>query len=402
MLTGSLQVKKGIYYAVINLYDEFGKRKPKWISTKLKEKGNKQHAKRKLQEIIAELENKNLNPKPSDDIFERYNNMLFCDYMKEWLESIKNSIAKTTYIGYSQVVNGKLYSYFKEKKIKLIELKPIHIMNFYEYLAEQGLGNNTIRHYNANISKALKRAVIKEIIPSSPIDKMESIKEEQYIGDFYSIEELENLMSILNGTFIELPILITSYYGLRRSEAVGIKWSAIDFKEKTITIKHTVGYGKVDGVTGFIFEDKTKNESSYRTLPLIPIVEELLLKHKDKQNKDKRFCGNTYDTKYKDYICRNDVGELIKPGYITQKFAEILQKNNLRHIRFHDLRHSCATLLKRNGVKLEDIQQWLGHSSYQTTLRYAHLDDEQKRESANVITVVFAKEQKKEQIILAE
>lgn len=395
MLTGSLQIKKGIYYAVVNLYDDKGKRKPKWVSTKLKVKGNKRLAEQKLKEIIAELEKTTINNKPRDNTLAKYYDMLFCDYMVDWLESIKNSIAKTTYIGYSQVVKGRLYSYFKEKNIKLLDLKPIHITEFYEHLSKIGLSNNTIKHYNANISKALKRAVIKEIIPSNPIDKIDNIKEKQFIGDFFTLEELEQLMNIIKGNFIELPILLASYYGLRRSEVIGIKWNAIDFKEKTITIKHTVGYGKINGVSQFIFEDKTKNESSYRTLPLIPMVQELLLRHKEKQKEDKKYFGNTYNEQYKDYICRNDLGELIKPGYITQKFSEILSKNNLRHIRFHDLRHSCATLLRRNGVRLEDIQLWLGHSSYQTTLRYSHIDDESNKNSANVITGLFEKKQKK-------
>lgn len=402
MLTGSLQIKKGIYYAVVNVYNDKGVRKPKWVSTKLKAKSNKRLAEQKLKEIISELEKSTFTNKPSDDIYDKYNNMLFCDYMKEWLESIKNSIAKTTYIGYSQVVNGRMYSYFKTKGIKLLELRPVHIIEFFEHLGRDRLSRNSIKHYSANMSKALKRAVIKEIIPTNPMDKIESIKEEQFIGEFYTLEELEQLIKIIDGMFIELPILLASYYGLRRSETIGIKWSAIDFEEKTLTIKHTVGYGKVDGVSQFIFEDKTKNESSYRTLPLIPMVEELLLKHKKKQQEDKKYCGNLYNEQYKEYICRNDIGELIKPGYVTQKFSEILKSNNLRHIRFHDLRHSCATLLKKNGVKLEDIQAWLGHSSYQTTLRYTHLDDESKKGSANVITVVFAKEQKKEQIIFAQ
>ncbi len=399
MLTGSLQIKKGIYYAVVNLYDDKGKRKPKWVSTKLKVKGNKRLAEQKLKEIITELEKTTINNKPSDNTLAKYYDMLFCDYMIDWLESIKNGIAKTTYIGYSQVVKGRLYSYFKEKNIKLLELKPIHITEFYEHLSKIVLSNNTIKHYNANISKALKRAVIKEVIPSNPIDKIDNIKEKQFIGDFFTLEELEQLMNIIKGKFIELPILLASYYGLRRSEVIGIKWNAIDFKEKTITIKHTVGYGKINGVSQFIFEDKTKNESSYRTLPLIPLVEELLLRHKEKQKEDKKYFGNTYNEQYKDYVCRNDLGELIKPGYITQKFSEILSKNNLRHIRFHDLRHSCATLLRRNGVRLEDIQLWLGHSSYQTTLRYSHIDDESNKNSANVITGLFEKKQKKEQII---
>lgn len=123
-----------------------------------------------------------------------------------------------------------------------------------------------------------------------------------------------------------------------------------------------------------------------------------MLKHKEKQERDKKFYGNTYCNNYKDYICKNDIGELIKPGYVTQTFSEILKKNNFRHIRFHDLRHSCATLLKRNGVKLEDIQAWLGHSSYQTTLRYTHLDDEAKKGSGNVISSLLKKSKKKNKL----
>ena len=400
MLTGSLQIKKGIYYAVINFYDEKGNRKLKWISTKLKAKGNKRLAEKKLMEILTGLEETTLNNKPRDNTLEKYNNMLFCDYMVDWLMSISNSVARTTFIGYSQVVKGKMYSYFKEKNIKLIDIKPIHITEFYEYLSKQGIGNNTIKHYNANISKALKRAVVKEIIPSNPIDKIENIKEKQFIGDFYTVEELEQLMNIIKDTFIELPILLAGYYGLRRSEVIGIKWSAIDFEEKTITIKHTVGYGNINGKVQFIFEDKTKNQSSYRTLPLIPLAEDLILRHKNKQRENKKLFGNTYDEKYKEYICRNDLGELIKPSYITWKFSEILRKNNLRHIRFHDLRHSCATLLRRNGVRLEDIQLWLGHSSYQTTLRYSHIDDDVNKISANVITDIFDKDKKKKQLVM--
>ena len=197
MLTGSLQIKKGIYYAVINFYDEKGNRKLKWISTKLKAKGNKRLAEKKLMEILTGLEETTLNNKPRDNTLEKYNNMLFCDYMVDWLMSISNSVARTTFIGYSQVVKGKMYSYFKEKNIKLIDIKPIHITEFYEYLSKQGIGNNAIKHYNANISKALKRAVVKEIIPSNPIDRIENIKEKQFIGDFYTVEELEQLMNII-------------------------------------------------------------------------------------------------------------------------------------------------------------------------------------------------------------
>lgn len=166
--------------------------------------------------------------------------------MLEWLEKQKGKVEQTTYIGYEQVIKGRLYKYFKAKKIKLIDLKPKHIQDFFDLLFSEGLSGNTIKHYRANISKALKSAVITEIIDSNPATKLEPIKVKEY---------------------------------------------------------------------------------------------------KNKYEENKKFFGNTYVNDYSEYICLMENGELMKPGFLSQKFSEILDKNNLRHIRLHDLRHSCGTLL---------------------------------------------------------
>lgn len=385
MITGSLQKKKGLYYAVLNLYDDYGKRKPKWIPTGYTIKGNKKKAEEKLEQFKIEYEQKSKIKLRDPNIYDKYQNILFCDYMLEWLEKQKRKVEQTTYIGYEQVIKGRLYKYFKAKKIKLVDLKPKHIQDFFDLLFSEGLSSNTIKHYRANISKALKGAVINEIIDSNPATKLESIKTKEYTADYYTQDELLNLMEIIKTTPIELPVIIAGVYGLRREEVIGIKWNAIDFKDKTLTIRHTVGRGKIDGVTQFIFKDRSKSDSGYRTLPLFDFIADLLEKYKNKYEENKKFFGNTYINDYSEYICLMENGELMKPGFLSQKFSEILDSNNLRHIRLHDLRHSCGTLLVRNGVPLKDIQIWLGHSNFQTTLRYAHADVENKRISANVI-----------------
>ncbi len=385
MITGSLQKKKGLYYAVLNLYDDYGKRKPKWIPTGYTIKGNKKKAEEKLEQFKIEYEQKSKIKLRDPNIYDKYQNILFCDYMLEWLEKQKGKVEQTTYIGYEQVIKWRLYKYFKAKKIKLVDLKPKHIQDFFDLLFSEGLSSNTIKHYRANISKALKGAVINEIIDSNPATKLESIKTKEYTADYYTQDELLNLMEIIKTTPIELPVIIAGVYGLRREEVIGIKWNAIDFKDKTLTIRHTVGRGKIDGVTQFIFKDRSKSDSGYRTLPLFDFIADLLEKYKNKYEENKKFFGNTYINDYSEYICLMENGELMKPGFLSQKFSEILDSNNLRHIRLHDLRHSCGTLLVRNGVPLKDIQIWLGHSNFQTTLRYAHADVENKRISANVI-----------------
>lgn len=398
MITGSLQKKKGLYYAVLNIYDDYGNRKPKWIPTGYKIKGNKKKAEEKLEQLKIEYDKQSKIQLRDSDVYEKYNNILFCDYMVDWLEKQKGKVEKTTYIGYEQVIKGRLYKYFKAKKIKLTELKPKHIQDFFDLLFAEGLSANTVKHYRANISKALKSAVILELIDSNPATKLEPIKVKEYTANYYTQDELLNLMELIKTTTIELPVIIAGIYGLRREEVIGIKWDAIDFKDKTLTIRHTVGRGKIDGVTQFIFKDRAKSDSGYRTLPLFDFIADLLKKYKDKYEENKKFFGNTYISDYKDYVCLMENGDLMKPGYLTQTFSQVLGDNKLRHIRLHDLRHSCGTLLVRNGVPIKDIQIWLGHSNFQTILRYAHADIEDKRNSANVINDKLALDTKKEQI----
>ena len=195
---------------------------------------------------------------------------------------------------------------------------------------------------------------------------------------------------------LEVPVILSAFYGLRRSEALGLKWSAIDFEQKTLCIKHTVCRISVDGKDVIVRKDTTKNKTSLRTLPLIPDVEKLLLKTKKQQESNRRKCRNAYNKEFLDYVCVDDMGNLLRPDYLSQHLQTVLKRNNLKHIRYHDLRHSCASLLLANGVSLKEIQDWLGHSDFSTTANiYSHLEYGAKVKSANKIAENLSLQEKK-------
>jgi len=254
-------------------------------------------------------------------------------------------------------------------------------------MVEKKSGATTVRRHHANIRKALQHAVKMDLISSNPADKVEKPKQQPFIAGFYNDDELNLLFKKVKGSKLELPIIVAAFYGLRRSEVLGLKWNAIDFKKKTLTIRHTIAKVMDDnGNTRLLQKDRTKNKSSFRTLPLIPQVEDLLLRKQDQDQEYRRACRSAYSKKYTDYIFVDELGMLLNPDYLTAGFPHLLEKHGLRKIRLHDLRHSCASLLLKNGVSMKAIQDWLGHSSFSTTANlYAHLDFDSKLDTATTI-----------------
>lgn len=378
MVAGHLHEKNGYYYIILNLTDSAGKRKPKWISTGLTIKGNKKRA----EQMLMEERRKYANAKTGDDV-------LFADFMEQWLEIVKSTVSIPTYSSYVNAVKSIIAPYFRKKKILLRDLQAHDIQMFYQEQLQRVKASSVI-HYHANIHKALKYAVKNDMIPSNPADKVERPKQDKFYGNFYDRDELNKLFEAVAGTKLELPVLLGAFYGLRRSEIVGLKWSAIDFEQNTITISHTVTSCNLDGKCVIVAKDTTKTKSSRRTLPLVPYFHEKLLAVKAQQERNQKLCGRSYNREFLEYICVDDIGDRFKPNYITSQFPKLLERNGFRKIRFHDLRLSCASLLLASGVPMKHIQEWLGHSDFSTTANiYAHLDYSSKLTSASAMESNF-------------
>lgn len=299
-------------------------------------------------------------------------------------------VEKTTFSSYTQMVKGKIAPYFRKTGVKLGELQARHIQSFYLYELKT-VSASTVIHEHANIHKALKYAVKMDLIPYNPADKVERPKKQKYIADYYRLEELEQLFEATKDHPYSLLIQITAFYGLRRSEALGLKWDAIDFERDTITIKHIVTNAKIDGKCEIVCADRAKTKSSLRSLPLIGSFREYFMQVKEAQELNKQVCGNCYNYEYDGFVFVDELGERMRVEYLTNAFPKFLESHGLRRMRFHDLRHSCASLLLANGVPLKHIQEWLGHSDFTTTANiYAHLDYKSKITSAQAMETGLA------------
>ena len=143
---------------------------------------------------------------------------------------------------------------------------------------------------------------------------------------------------------------------------------------------------RISTKTGYKLLHEGKIPAMKRTLPLVPVFRERLLALQEEQKENRKLCGRCYNKKYADYICVDAMGNLLKPDYLSDSFQIILRNYHLRRIRFHDLRHSCASLLLANGVPMKMIQEWLGHSDFSTTANiYSHLDYASKVSSAEAM-----------------
>ena len=383
MVAGHLTLKNGRYYAVLNSRNAGGQRKTKWIALGLLEKGNKRKAEAELARLRAEFE-------PPKEVGDLSCDMLFADYLLEWLEIAKGRLAVATYSSYAAMIKKPVGPYFRQRNLTLRELEARHLQMFYSEMLRK-VKPNTVIHYHAIIHSALKYAVKTDMLVQNVADKVDRPKKNSFQPVFLSAEEMQKMFEALRGTKLELPVLVAAFYGFRRGEVLGLKWDAIDFERGTISVIRTVTTITVDGKQTEIEQQSAKTKSSLRTLPLIGSFREYFLQVKEAQELNKQICGNCYNHEYDGFVFVDELGERIRVNYLTSAFPKFLEDHGLRRMRFHDLRHSCASLLLANGVPLKHIQEWLGHSDFTTTANiYAHLDYKSKITSAQAMETGLA------------
>ena len=370
-----IREKSGLYYAVMVYTNVRGKRKEKWFATKLPVKGNKTKAEAFSRKVLRKFEipredlcyheikddavideTQPIDPQLLSAVLdkitlselsvEQVSNLLFADYIKMYLpltKKRKRHIEDTSYAGYCDNVRYPIEPYFRKNQIRLKELTAQDIQDFYDVQLSR-VKPNTVIHYHAIIRLALCYAHMMGYIKNNPIEQVEKPKKNKFIGTYYTLDEVNKLISLTKGTKLEIAVIFACFYGLRRSECVGLRWSAFDFENNIFHINHTAILTTVNGKRTLVTKDSAKTDASIRVLPLSLDVKKQLLEIKCIQENNKKRYNKNYNNQWSDYLMVTENGDLISPDYITGAFRRLIKKNKMRYIRFHDLRHTFATI----------------------------------------------------------
>lgn len=402
-MTGSLRIINNRYYIVLSYKNPIS---GKWCtttrSTGLKVKNNKKKAIAMIPIILEQnhyLENplatdlcfKNTNINQLPISFNNSDYVMFDEYIDHWL-SQKKHLAPSTFEKYSYNVK-KLHSYWHDHDIALQNITTLEIDEFLQYLLLYGKDNSkthkkeplaprTVRDYRAVLCNIFNQCITEHLLQFNPVTEvplnLSSIEiDEKYL--FLSSTEIKNVLKYFDA---ELPnlypyVFIGIFLGLRRSEILGLKWSAIDFVDKKIKIKATV-----TRVQSVHHNDATKSPNSYRTLAMSHSVEELLANIFKTQCEYKSFFKNSYKNE-QNYVFTQPDGSLIDPDWLSKQVNKGFKQFGRPEISFHKLRHTCASLLIELNWNVKKVQYWLGHADVTTTLKiYTHY--ERHRQNLNV------------------
>ena len=371
-----IQGKSGRLYIVIaqnTVKDGIKKAEKKWVATGLADTPD--NVKK-----AAEIRKKILNNK---EALTADRNVTVAEYTDLFMNRKKREISDTTYSSY-YYKSKRIKEYFGTIKVR--DVNEVIVENFLDNLFEEHhVQQRTVKDLKVLLGGIFEQAVKEGIIAYNPVKEVlinkslaiKYSKERNTDEEFFSYEEAQHFLGKMKDHELYELFYLTLFFGLRREEILGLRWSAIDFKDMTLAINHTVTRG-----TTVNRANTTKTSSSAREYPLTEEQIEMFNQVKKKEEANRKLFGNGYQDN--DYIFKHADGTLYYPDYPSKIFSKLIKKmpELPQGITFHGLRSSCVSILVHQGMDVKSIQKWVGHADIDTTLRiYAKVKDkESKRE----------------------
>lgn len=294
-------------------------------------------------------------------------------YLAAWIESYKANIAPSTENGYR--VNVRHISGILGAK-KLQKVNAVDIESMYAELSEK-LSGTSLLYVHRVLSRALKQAVRQRLINSNPCAFVDPPKKNKDQGaQFIHANDVPKYLAALDGSYLYPAACLALFCGLRRGEVLGLQWA--DINNGKMAIRHNMTY------TGL----RAPKSGYSRIIPITPPIKAMLQAQREKQNRHKEILWNKYHKS--DFIVTYDDGKLIDPRTFSNCFKRILIRNGLPAVRFHDLRHTAASLMIMEGVDIKTVSEVLGHQSIKITAdTYGHIADEHKLDAMNRLNHFF-------------
>lgn len=304
-------------------------------------------------------------------------------YLESWLEEVhKPTIKVSTYAKYRTIINKHIIPSLGH--VQLQKLTPQQVQKLYSEKLKDGLTGKTVFSIHALLHKALDNAVRWNLVVRNVCDAVTPPRVERHEIQPLTPEQSKQLLKAVEGRSIEAIIKLALTTGMRRGELLALRWSDIDFKDKSLNVRHTVDY---IGRFGYV-ESEPKTNASRRKIVIPDFVIEVLRQHRTRQKENKLKAGDAWQEN--NLVFCNAVGSYISPDYLLELFHKVLEDAGLPDIRFHDLRHSAATLLLSMGVHPKVVQEILGHSRINMTMdTYSHVLPSMQKEAMDGMNDMF-------------
>ncbi len=289
------------------------------------------------------------------------------EYLIQWLDEVQKSKLKiSSYMRYKKTINGYIIPALGH--LNLQKLTPQQVQAFYTQKLNDGLSSKSVNAMHGVLHAALDNAVRWNLVNRNVCDLVTPPSIVSKEIQTLTLEQAQKLLHAAKGHRLEAILTLALTTGMRRGELLALRWSDIDFKHQNLQVRRTVDFIAPHGYV----ETEPKTAKSRRKIALPPFVIDMLGLHRLHQNEQRLAIADKWEEK--DLVFTGLQGGYLNPRYILKLFDKLLKEAGLPHIRFHDLRHSAATLLLAMGVHPKIVQEILGHSQISMTLdTYSHV-----------------------------